>query len=66
MAQETNEYREQRLLSMKALKDMGYEPYGCKYDHEDLVKVRAAFEEGKSVRVAGRLLMIRRMGKMNF
>ncbi len=66
MAQETNEYREQRLLSMKALKEMGYEPYGCKYDHEDLVNVRAAFEEGKQVRVAGRLLMIRRMGKMNF
>ena len=66
MAQETNEYREQRLQSMKTLAEMGYEPYGCKYDHEDLVKVRAAFEEGKAVRVAGRLLMIRRMGKMNF
>ena len=66
MAQETNEYRAQRLQSMKALADMGYEPYGCKYDHEDLAKVRAEFAEGKSVRVAGRLLMIRRMGKMNF
>ena len=66
MAQETNEYREQRLQSMRTLAEMGYEPYGCKYDHEDLVKVRAEFEEGKRVRVAGRLLMIRRMGKMNF
>ncbi len=66
MAQETNEYRAQRLQSMKALAEMGYEPYGCKYDHEDLASVRVAFEEGKSVRVAGRLLMIRRMGKMNF
>ena len=63
---ETNEYREQRLASMKALAEMGYEPYGCKYDHDDLVKVRAEFEEGKKARVAGRLLMIRRMGKMNF
>ena len=63
---ETNEYRAQRLASMQALKDMGFEPYGCKYDHEDLAKVRAEFEEGKSVRIAGRLLMIRRMGKMNF
>ena len=63
---ETNEYREQRLQSMKTLREMGYEPYGCKYDHEDLKKVRAEFEEGKTVRVAGRLLMIRRMGKMNF
>ena len=63
---ETNEYRAQRLASMQALKDMGFEPYGCKYDHEDLAKVRAEFEEGKAVRIAGRLLMIRRMGKMNF
>ena len=66
MPVESNEYREQRLQSMNALKEMGYEPYGCKYDHEDLAAVRAGFEEGKSVRVAGRLLMIRRMGKMNF
>ena len=66
MAQETNEYREQRLQSMKTLAEMGYEPYGCKYDHEDLAKVRAEFVEGRRVRIAGRLLMIRRMGKMNF
>ena len=51
---------------MEALRAMGREPYGCRYDHEDLASVRSAFEEGKSVRVAGRLLMIRRMGKMNF
>ena len=63
---ETNEYREQRIQSMNALKEMGYEPYGRKYEHEDLKSVRANFEEGRSVRVAGRLLMIRRMGKMNF
>ena len=64
--EETNEYRAQRLQSMKALADMGYEPYGCKYDHEDLRKLRETFEEGRPARVAGRLLMIRRMGKMNF
>ena len=66
MAQESNEYREQRLQSMAALRDLGYEPYGRRYDHADLRDVRAGFEEGKTVRVAGRLLMIRRMGKMNF
>ena len=62
----TNEYREQSLASMQTLKEMGYEPYGCKYDHVDLKVARETFEEGKPVRVAGRLLMIRRMGKMNF
>ena len=51
---------------MRALKEMGYEPYGCKYDHTDLKVVRETFVEGAPVRVAGRLLMIRRMGKMNF
>ena len=66
MAQETNEYREQRLASLRALAEMGYEPYGRKYDHTDLVQVRAGFEEGAPARVAGRLMMIRRMGKMNF
>ena len=66
MEQTSNEYREQRLRSLETLKGMGYEPYGRRYDHEDLVAVRAGFEEGRSVRVAGRLLMIRRMGKMNF
>ena len=61
-----NEYRQQRLANMKALADLGYEPFGCKYDHEDLDKVRETFEEGRVTRVAGRLMMIRRMGKMNF
>ncbi len=63
---ETNEYRAQRLQNMQALAELGYEPYGRKYPHEDLAKVRAAFAEGVRVRVAGRLMTIRRMGKMNF
>jgi len=66
MAQETNEYRENRLASLKALADMGFTPYGHAFPHTDLKVVRAEFEEGKEVTVAGRLLMIRRMGKMNF
>ena len=66
MAQETNEYRENRLASLQVLAEMGFTPYGHAYPHEDLKAVRAGFEEGKEVSVAGRLLMIRRMGKMNF
>ena len=58
---ETNEYREQRLASMRALKEMGYEPYGRKYDHVDLRVLRENFEEGAPVRVAGRLLMGQRL-----
>ena len=66
MAQETNEYRENRLASMDALKALGFTPYGHAFPHTDLKEVRATFEEGKEVTAAGRLLMIRRMGKMNF
>ena len=66
MEQNTNEYRDNRIASMKALAELGFSPYGHAYPHEDLAKVRETFEEGKKVRVAGRLLMIRRMGKMNF
>ena len=66
MQETANEYRENRLASMKALAELGFTPYGRAYPHEDLAKVRETFEEGRAVRVAGRLLMIRRMGKMNF
>ena len=63
---ESNEYRDQRLQSMQALKELGFEPYGEKFDHTDLKDVRVNFAEGAAARVAGRLLMIRKMGKMNF
>lgn len=66
MATESNEYRDQRLASMKTLKEMGFEPYGRKYPHTDLDKLRDNFQEGAPATVAGRLMMIRRMGKMNF
>ena len=66
MAQETNEYRENRLASLRALAEMGFTPYGHAFPHTDLKVIRAKFEEGKEVVAAGRLLMIRRMGKMNF
>ncbi|MBR4654660.1 MAG: lysine--tRNA ligase [Kiritimatiellae bacterium] len=66
MAQETNEYRENRLAAMKALRELGFAPYGHAYPHTDLKAVRAAYADGQDVTVAGRLMTIRRMGKMNF
>jgi lysyl-tRNA synthetase class 2 len=66
MAQETNEYRENRLAAMKALRDLGFAPYGHAYPHTDLKEVRATYVEGAEVTVAGRLMTVRRMGKMNF
>ena len=64
--QESNEYRENRLASMKSLAEMGYEPYGRAFPHSDLKDIRASYAENQEVVAAGRLLMIRRMGKMNF
>ena len=66
MAQETNEYRENRLASMKALQELGFTPYGRAFPHTDLKDLRASFAESVPATVAGRLMMIRRMGKMNF
>ena len=66
MAQETNEYRENRLAAMKSLQDLGFAPYGHAYPHTDLKEVRATYVEGAEVTVAGRLMTVRRMGKMNF
>ncbi len=66
MAQETNEYRENRLAAMKSLQDLGFAPYGHAYPHTDLKEVRATYVEGAEVTVVGRLMTVRRMGKMNF
>ena len=44
MAQEMNEYRANRLASMKALEELGFNPYGRAFPHTDLVKIRAEFE----------------------
>ena len=66
MPVESNEYRDQRLANMKALEEAGYPPYGRKFPHTDLAEARAGFVEGAPAVVAGRLMTIRRMGKMNF
>ncbi len=52
---------------MQALEEMGYAPFGKAYTRTGrLDEVRAAFEEGKEVAVAGRLVAIRKMGKSSF
>lgn len=63
---ETNEYREQRLQNMAALKDLGFEPFGMKFDHADIATARENFADEADSTLAGRLMTIRRMGKMNF
>ncbi len=63
----TNEYLEQRLANMRALEAKGYAPFGRAFVRTGrLAEVRAAFEEGKVVSVAGRLTTSRDMGKSIF
>ncbi len=65
--EDSDQYREQRLTKMRKLEELGYSPYGRAYDRSGrLSEIRAAFEEEKVVRAAGRLLTIRDMGKSIF
>ncbi|MGI6496001.1 MAG: lysine--tRNA ligase [Kiritimatiellia bacterium] len=60
-------YREQRLENMRQLEAMGYTPYGQAYTRTGtLDEVRAAYEEEKTVSIAGRLILKRGMGKAVF
>ncbi len=62
-----NECFNQRLTNMQRLKELGYEPFGHAYARTDrLAVIRAQFQEGKSVRIAGRLVARREMGKSIF
>ena len=62
-----NEYRAQRMANMAELVRLGYAPFGRAFARSGrLSDIHAAFEEGKSVSVAGRLTTIRDMGKSIF
>jgi len=61
-----NEYREQRLANMRKLAELGFAPFGRAFARTRLSDIRAGFEENKTVRAAGRLMTVRRMGKASF
>jgi len=64
---DTNEYRQQRLENLEKLKEMGYRPFGRAFKRDgNLAEVKADFVEEKKVKVAARLLTIRKMGKSIF
>ena len=61
------EFRQQRLAHLEALKAAGHRAYGRAFARTgSLAEVRAAFAEGKSVRIAGRVVAVREMGKSVF
>lgn len=62
-----NEYREQRLANMRELESLGYKPFGGAFSRSGrLSEIRTGYEEGREVDAAGRLTVIRDMGKTVF
>ncbi len=62
-----NEYRRQRIENMKQLEAAGYPACGSAFERTDtLAGLTAAFEEGKTVSACGRIVAMRKMGKMAF
>ena len=61
------EFRNQRLAHLEALKAAGHRPYGRAFERTGpLAEIRAGFAEGRAVRIAGRLVAVREMGKSIF
>lgn len=62
-----NSYRAQRLSNMQHLAEKGHKPFGAAFERTGLLStIRAGFEEGQEVKAAGRLMIIRGMGKAVF
>lgn len=62
-----NDLRAQRLLNLEKLKEAGYTPYGEAFARDGrFTEVLEKFEAGKEVRLAGRLVTCREMGKSVF
>lgn len=62
-----SEIKEQRLANMRRLEEAGYTAFGRAYERSGtLQEIRAGFEEGKPIRLAGRLVSRREMGKSIF
>jgi len=62
-----NEYRQQRIENMDKLAAAGYPAYGNAFDRTgNLAQLHESFEEGKEVKACGRIVAMRKMGKMAF
>jgi lysyl-tRNA synthetase, class II len=62
-----NEYRQQRIENMKKLAEAGYPACGGAFQRTaTLQRLHETFEEGGQVSVCGRIVTLRKMGKMAF
>ena len=62
-----NEYRQQRIENMNKLAEAGFPAYGSAFERTGrLAELHEAFEEGRAVKACGRIVAMRKMGKMAF
>jgi lysyl-tRNA synthetase class 2 len=67
LSPQQNEYRQQRLANMEKLCELGYRPFGRAFERTGrLAEIAAAFQEHQHVRLAGRVMAKREMGKSVF
>lgn len=61
-----NDLREQRLRNLRRLRELGYEPYGGAFSRTGNLSLVREKPEGQEVRIAGRMVSRREMGKSIF
>ena len=62
-----NEYRQQRIENMNKLEEAGFPAFGKAFERTArLDELHASFEEEKIVKACGRIVAMRKMGKMAF
>jgi len=60
-------FEKERLRKLEALRARGVDPYGGRFEETSpLARLTAEYEEGRRVRVAGRIMAIRNFGKAAF
>jgi lysyl-tRNA synthetase class 2 len=65
--QSGNEYRQQRIENMNQLKEAGFPAFGSAFERTArLDELHRTFELGKQVKACGRIVALRKMGKMAF
>ena len=63
---DTNDQRAVRLEKLAKLRELGIQPYPERYDTTSTCLGARALPDGAKVRIAGRLMLFRSFGKLNF
>ena len=62
-----NEYRQQRIENMEKLAEAGFPAYGSAFERTGTLEaIHANFEAGQQIKACGRIVAMRKMGKMAF